>query len=99
MGNIINVIKVIKNDKNRELIIKAFNLSGTLNNNLITKTELPTKIISSALINKNTLIFEFDNNWTVSLRIHSASSKIQNSFKFDIKLLKTPEIFTLTTKF
>lgn len=91
--------KVIKNDKNRELIIKAFNLSGTMNNNLITRTELPTKIISSALINKNTLIFEFDNNWTVSLRIHSASSKIQNSFKFDIKLLKTPEIFTLTTKF
>jgi len=91
--------KVIKNDKNRELIIRAFNLSGTLNKNLITKTELPTKIISSVLIKKNTLIFEFDNNWTVSLRIHSASSKIQNSFKFDIKLLKTPKIFTLTTKF
>lgn len=32
-----------------------------------------------------------DNDWTLSFRIHNASSRVESSLKFDINLLKSPE--------
>jgi len=42
-----------------------------------------------------TLIVELNNDWTLSFRIHNASSRIEPSLKFDINLLKAPNsLFT-----
>ena len=54
---------------------------------------LPNKILKfdRKLGTKTTLIMEMDNSWTISFRIHNASSKIQTSMKFDVTLLNKPD--------
>lgn len=39
---------------------------------------------------KTTVIAAFNNGWSLSFRIHNASSRIENSLKFDIKLQGVP---------
>ena len=39
----------------------------------------------------NTIIVTCDEGWSFSLRIHNASSKVENSMKFDIESVSTPE--------
>ena len=38
----------------------------------------------------NTLILVLDKGWTISFRIHNASSRIEPSLKFDIQLVGIP---------
>ena len=54
---------------------------------------LPNKILKfdQKAGTKTTLIMEMDNSWTISFRIHNASSKIQTSMKFDVTLLNKPD--------
>jgi hypothetical protein len=95
--------KVIKNKKDIE--IQAYNLHGTLNLPFkeinpkfnTPKINLPTEIknISYKKDTLTTLIVELNNDWTLSFRIHNASSRIESSLKFDINLLKAPNsLFT-----
>jgi len=95
--------KVIKSKKDIE--IQAYNLHGTLNLPFkeinpkfnTPKINLPTEIknISYKKDTQTTLIVELNNNWTLSFRIHNASSRIESSLKFDINLLKAPNsLFT-----
>lgn len=91
--------KVIKRANNIE--IQAYNLNGTLNlpfKNILPKYEtpkvpLPTKIVSIDFKENNdtTVIVTMDNDWTLSFRIHNASSRVEPSLKFDINLLKSPK--------
>lgn len=91
--------KVIKG-KNK-VDIYAYNLNGTLNLPFkevqpkfeTPKLSLPTKILDIRLKkgSKTTVIVVLDNDWTLSFRIHNASSKIEPSLKFDINLVKSPE--------
>jgi len=91
--------KVIKSKNSVE--IQAYNLNGTLNlpfKNIepkykTPKVPLPTKITSIELKDNNntTAIVTMDNDWTLSFRIHNASSRIEPSLKFDINLLKSPK--------
>ncbi|PWT39202.1 HaeIII family restriction endonuclease [Limosilactobacillus reuteri] len=39
----------------------------------------------------NTIIITCDEGWTFSMRIHNASSKIENSLKFDVEAISTPD--------
>lgn len=81
--------------------IHAYNLKGTLSlpfNEIqpkynISKVPLPTKItnIQFKKDSKNTIIVTMDNDWTLSFRIHNASSRIEPSLKFDITLKKSPK--------
>ncbi len=94
--------KVIKTRNNIE--IKAFKLSGTLNREagkrksklFVPVLQMPTRIVETRLENssrskmRNTVIVELDNDWVFSMRIHSASSRIEASLKFDVSLLKAP---------
>ena len=90
--------KVIKSKTKTE--IQAFNLTGSLNQGLgkikpiakISKLNLPSKILDiSYKKNKlNTLIMTFDEGWQISFRIHSASSRVEASLKFDINLISAP---------
>lgn len=95
--------KVIKTQSTIE--IQAYNIHGTLNLNFLDikpkfktpQVQLPNKIIDIRFKeNSNTtLIVELNNGWTLSFRIHNASSRIEPSLKFDINLLETPKtIFT-----
>ncbi len=91
--------KVIKSKNSVE--IQAYNVNGTLNlpfKNIepkykTPKVPLPSKILSIELKENNTTtaIVTMDNDWTLSFRIHNASSRIESSLKFDINLLKSPK--------
>jgi len=91
--------KVIKSKNNVE--IQAYNINGTLNlpfkdiapKYKTPKIPLPTKIadIDFKEGSDTTVIVTMDNDWTLSFRIHNASSKVESSLKFDINLLKSPK--------
>ena len=54
---------------------------------------LPTEIvdIDFKLESNTTAIVTMNNDWTLSFRIHNASSRVESSLKFDINLLKSPK--------
>lgn len=93
--------KVIAVDKERQTKIQAFNIHDTLSapygkNRSTQKAvklsgKLPTKILDISFnTSKTTLIVVMDNGWTISMRIHNASSRIEPSLKFDVQLTGTP---------
>jgi hypothetical protein len=91
--------KVVKGKNKVE--IHAYNLQGSLNLPFkdiqpVYKTPqvpLPTEIldISFKKDSTTTAIVTMNNDWTLSFRIHNASSKVEASLKFDITLLKSPK--------
>lgn len=91
--------KVIKSKNSVE--IQAYNINGTLNlpfdkiepKYKTPKVPLPSKItnIEFKENNNTTVIVKMDNDWTLSFRIHNASSRVEASLKFDINLLKSPK--------
>jgi len=91
--------KLIHNN-NHTTTVMPFNLYGTLNlpaNNanpkiIIPPIELPTRIIefSYKVNSRTTLILTLDNGWSISFRIHNASTIVEPSLKFDIQLQSQP---------
>lgn len=91
--------KVIKGKNKVE--IHSYNIQGTLNlpfkdiqpKYKTPKVPLPTRIVDIDFKagSNTTVIVTMDNDWTLSFRIHNASSKIEPSLKFDINLLKSPK--------
>lgn len=79
--------------------IQALNINGSLNlpfRDIQPKfktslVNLPSKIQSINKIKCNTCIVKMDKNWIISLRIHTASSRVEPSLKFDIKFLNSPK--------
>lgn len=97
--------KIITNDKRKVTHIDCFNLYGTLNRKAgnikpelsFKKLKLPTKFhdISFKDSSLNTILVTCDNGWSISMRIHNASSKVEPSLKFDVNLVGNPsEMFT-----
>ncbi len=93
--------KVITIDSRRVTQVMAYNLYGTLNKRSgkerslvgIPQLSLPTRFfdISFKPGSENTIIIACDNGWTVSMRIHNASSIVEPSLKFDIQLKGVPQ--------
>ena len=91
--------KVIKGKNSVE--IQAYNINGTLNlpfkeilpKYKTPKVPLPTEIvdIDFKTDSETTAIVTMNNDWTLSFRIHNASSRVESSLKFDINLLKSPK--------
>ena len=77
-----------------------FNLFGTLYHSsesdtpatLIPAIDLPTRIIDLSLKENSltTVILTMDRGWSISFRIHSASTIVEPSLKFDIQLVGQP---------
>lgn len=77
-----------------------FNLFGTLNQPSNSKKpdsslpymELPTRIVELTYKDgsKTTVHLTMNNGWAISFRIHNASTIVEPSLKFDIKLLGQP---------
>lgn len=93
--------KVITYDSRKLTQIQAYNIFGTLNRNSIhvkpeTKVhqlKLPTKFldISYKANSKNTIIVTCDGGWSLSFRIHNASTFVEPSLKFDVQLIGVPQ--------
>lgn len=95
--------KIIKDDNRNLVVVKAFNINDCLNstvNGVKSQYKTPAIIFPTRIVEfdfktgaeDNTLDMIMDGGWEVSFRIHNASSKIETSLKFDIRLLGNPPV-------
>lgn len=92
--------KVITDDLHRTTRIEAININGTLNRPAqkhlpsvnVAKLRLPNRFFHIGFRENSETTIEVvcDEGWTVSMRIHNASSRIEPSLKFDVQLLSLP---------
>lgn len=92
--------KVITDDARRCTRVEIVNFNGTLNrpagsiNSLVkvSQLKLPEHIYFMGIIHdsNNTIGIMCDEGWQFSMRIHNASSKIEPSLKFDVRLISSP---------
>lgn len=94
--------KIIKDDVHNLVVVKAFNIQGQLNRTVngvkpqykTPQINLPTRIVEFEMKSDsdNTLNMILDGGWEISFRIHNASTMVEKSLKFDIRLLGNPPI-------
>lgn len=92
--------KIITNDRQETTKLEAINLIGTLNQNSanskalvnVPLLSLPTRFYHIDFVpgSSNTIEVVCDEGWSVSMRIHNASSRIEPSLKFDVQLKSMP---------
>lgn len=92
--------KVITDDKHRCTRVEVVSFDGTLNRTSgkkeslvkIPMLRLPKNLYHMGIIHdsNNTIGIFCDEGWQFSMRIHSASSKIEPSLKFDVRLISSP---------
>ena len=101
--------KIISIDNRRTTLINAFNLHGTLNQDgkrRKTSMKIPTALLPSRIVSfdmkpgsDNTVELYMDGGWQFSFRIHSASTIVESSLKFDIQIIGMPAtIITIDCK-
>lgn len=100
--------KAIYKTNSKELIVQGFNFNGTLNLKSsmstpllkVDKLSLPNRVIGVGMKpdSETTLEIFFDKGWQVSMRIHNASTKLEQSLKMDVQLMGTPSIFSYSEK-
>ncbi|GAA9920120.1 hypothetical protein VN0837_08660 [Helicobacter pylori] len=92
--------KAILLEREQKTKLEAYHFHNTLNRSVKNKpkriiplSKLPNRMIYFDFKPKsfNTLELVLDEGWSFSLRIHNASSRVEPSLKFDIKLLSKPE--------
>ncbi|GAA7572158.1 HaeIII family restriction endonuclease [Helicobacter pylori] len=92
--------KAILLEREQKTKLEAYHFNNTLNRSVKNKpkriiplSKLPTRMIYFDFKPKsfNTLELILNEGWSFSLRIHNASSRVEPSLKFDIKLLSKPE--------
>ncbi|GAA6776518.1 hypothetical protein HpBTM49_10670 [Helicobacter pylori] len=92
--------KAILLEREQKTKLEAYHFHNTLNRSVKNKpkriiplSKLPTRMIYFDFKPKsfNTLELVLNEGWSFSLRIHNASSRVEPSLKFDIKLLSKPE--------
>ena len=92
--------KVITDSRRRATRIEAIKIAGTLNRPSegiksainVQKLKLPTRFFNVDFKTGSSTTIEVACNkgWTVSMRIHNASSRIEPSLKFDVNLISLP---------
>lgn len=92
--------KIVSHDNKEMTLVYTFNLHGTLNQPSRTKAsafvvptaEAPTEILAMRFRRDSNTTVEIymDNGWAFNFRIHSASTKVQPSLKFDVQFISTP---------
>lgn len=101
--------KVVSVDRKQLTEFQCFNLRGELNQNgkkgkakiIIPIADLPNEIISLRLKpnSTNTVEMFLNNGWSLSFRIHNASTIVEPSLKFDIQFVGVPSnIITINCK-
>lgn len=94
--------KFKKDDKNNCVVVKAFNVGGKLNEpagtvratHTVDRFHLPTRIIELTFKSNSddTLIMTMDEGWQLLFRLHSATTPLDGSLKFNIELLGNPPV-------
>ncbi len=94
--------KIIKDDAHNLAIVKAFNIRGELNKPYskvksaysTPKIDFPSRIVELEFKENSstTLDMILNGGWEISFRLHNASSFVERSLKFDIKLLGNPPV-------
>jgi hypothetical protein len=92
--------KVITDNSKETTRVEAINIEGTLNRPSegkrslvnVAKLKLPTRFFNIDFKTNSDTTIEVvcDEGWTVSMRIHNASSRIEPSLKFDVNLISLP---------
>jgi len=92
--------KVITDDARKTTRVEGINLYGTLNRpseghhaiTNVARLALPTRFYNVDFKDNSETTIEVvcDMGWAVSMRIHSASSRIEPSLKFDVNLISLP---------
>lgn len=92
--------KVVSKDAKHLTVIHTFNTHGTLNKPSKVKVsaisvplvELPTELVALKFKSNstNTVEMYLNNGWQLSFRIHSASTIVEPSLKFDVQFIGTP---------
>lgn len=92
--------KVITDDRKETTRVEAINIAGTLNKSAnghrsivdVAKLKLPTRFYHMGMVPgfDNKVEIVCDEGWTLTMRIHNASSKIEPSLKFDVQLVSLP---------
>ena len=92
--------KVITDDRHETTRVEAINIAGTLNRSSaehrsivdVPRLRLPTRFYFMGFKpnSDNTVEVVCDEGWTISMRIHNASSRIEPSLKFDVNLISLP---------
>ena len=92
--------KVITDDKHETTRVEAINIAGTLNRPAnghrsivdVARLRLPTRFYHMGFVpgSDNKVEIVCDEGWTLTLRIHNASSKVEPSLKFDVQLVSLP---------
>lgn len=92
--------KVVSMDSKELTLIHTFNVHKTLNKPskiqvssiIVPVTKLPTELITIKLKkeSKTTVEMYLNNGWTLSFRIHNASTVVEPSLKFDIQFIGMP---------
>ena len=92
--------KVITDDRHRTTRVEAINIAGTLNQPAnghrsivnTSRLKLPTRFYYMGFVpgSDNKLEIVCDEGWSLTMRIHNASSKIEPSLKFDVQLISLP---------
>lgn len=97
--------KVITDDAHRITKIQAVNICGTLNRSFngfhsitsIPLLKLPDRVFHADFVSDsdNSIEIICNEGWNIRMRIHNASSRIESSLKFDVRLIAMPSsIFT-----
>ena len=92
--------KVITDDRNKTTRVEAINIEGCLNQQSgtikpiakVPLLKMPKQFyhIGFKPGSDNTIEVVCDEGWQISMRIHSASSKVEPSLKFDVNLISLP---------
>lgn len=92
--------KVITDDRHRTTRVEAINIAGTLNRPAsgrhsivdVARLRLPTRFYHMGFVpnSDNKVEIVCDEGWTLTMRIHNASSKVEPSLKFDVQLVSLP---------
>lgn len=92
--------KVIDDDRKGATRVEAINIAGTLNESVgdeksivdVPKLKLPSRFYHMGFVpgSKNTVEIVCDEGWTLTMRIHNASSRVEPSLKFDVQLISLP---------
>ena len=92
--------KVMTDDRHKTTRVEAVNMAGTLNRPSgkhhaivdVPRLRLPTRFYHMGFRpdSDNTLEIVCDEGWSISMRIHNASSRIEPSLKFDVNLISLP---------
>jgi len=71
----------------QQTIVQGINFDNSLS---CSSVSCPEELILAQVLSSNTGILTFEGGWVYTMRIHNASSRLEDSLKWDVKLIAHP---------